>query len=232
MRGSNKVGDLPSLVALAHELKAPLGLIRQLALTRDYYDGAERDQALRRIELAAERSLRLVEALTMTYRSHKLTSEPINLTCLCEEVAHELTPLCSENNQTIELRLPRQPLLAVGHRDLLSSVVFGLCDNALAYGTHEQPIELRASRQQNKARIAVSDRGPGLAKHQLSDITARLGNAPQPTSNRPGSSGLGLYIAKQFAEAMQGELGMRQSERRGQSFYIDIPRSQQLSLIV
>jgi signal transduction histidine kinase len=225
------ISDLPSLVALAHELKAPLGLIRQLALSRDYYDESEQDTVLRRIELAAERSLRLVEALTMTYRTHDLMSEPINLTCLCEEVAHELMPLCNENRQTIELKLPRQPLLAVGNRDLLGSVVFGLCDNALAYGTREQPIELRASRHQNKARIAVSDRGPGLAKKQLSDIAARLGKVPQLTGTRPGSSGLGLYIASQFAEAMQGELGVRQSQNKGQSFYLDIPRSLQLSLI-
>lgn len=228
---SSQVGDLPSLVALAHELKAPLGLIRHLALTRDYYDEAERMAALRRIELAAERSLRLVETLSLTYRSHELDSEPINISCLCEEIAHELTPLCQENDQAIELKLPRQPLLAVGNRHLLSSVIFGLCDNAFSYAETGQPIHLKASRFKNNARITVSDHGPGLSKQQLADIALRLGKAPQAVSNRPGSSGLGLYIASQFAEAMQGEFGVKQSRKGEQSFYIAIPRSSQLSLI-
>ncbi len=228
---SSTIGDLPSLVALSHELKAPLGLIRHLALTRDYYTDEQRAAAFRRIELAAERALRLVETLTLSHRSHGLDSEPINLTCLCEEVAHELSPLAQETNQTIELKLPRQPLLAVGNRQLLSSVVFGLCDNAFSYGAPDQPIQLHASRHQQNVRVAVSDHGPGLSEKQLGDLAARLGSSPQPVSNRPGSSGLGLYIASQFAEAMQGEFGVKQSRAGLQSFYIELPRSRQLSLI-
>jgi len=225
------VGQMPSLVALAHELKAPLGLIRHLALCRDYYDQAEQTAALRRIELASERALRLVEALGLSYRLQDLTSEPINLNCLCLDIAHELTPLCVESDQKIELKLPRQPLLGLGNRDLLSSVVFGLCDNAFSYGSAGQPIKLHVSRHSQNARVAVYDHGPGVVKSQLKSLRQRLGKAPQPLSNRPGSSGLGLYIAGQFAEAMQGELGVRQSLKSGQSFYIDIPRSTQLSLI-
>lgn len=227
----SSIGDLPSLVALAHELKAPLGLIRHLALSRSYYNEEESNKAMRRIELAAERSLRLVEALSMTNRTLELDSEPINLSCLCEEIAHELVPLCHENQQTIELILPRQPLLAVGNRQLLSSVIFGLCDNAFSYASQNQPIQLKTSRQKNNARVAVTDNGPGVGKKQLADISTRVGRAPQVVSNRPGSSGLGLYIAGQFAEAMQGTFGTRQSRGGEQSFYIDLPRSRQLSLI-
>lgn len=230
MKASN-IGDVPSLVALAHELKAPLGLIRHLALTRDYYNEEQRLTALRRIELAAERGLRLVETLALNHRSQEMDSEPINLTCLCEEVAHELAPLSRESNQAIELKLPRQPILAVGNRQLLSSVVFGLCDNAFSYGTPDSPIQLRASSCRYNARVAVSDQGPGLNKKQLGDIAARLGKAPQAISNRPGSSGLGLYIASQFAEAMQGTFGVKRTGSGTQSFYIELPRSRQLSLI-
>ena len=228
----SSIGDLPSLVALAHELKAPLGLIRHLALSRSYYNEEESNKAMRRIELAAERSLRLVEALSMTNRTLELDSEPINLSCLCEEIAHELMPLCHENNQTIELILPRQSLLAVGNRQLLSSVIFGLCDNAFSYASQNQPIQLKTSRQKNNARVMVTYNGTWLGKKQLADISTRIGRAaPQVVSNRPGSSGLGLYIAGQFAEAMQGTFGTRQSRGGEQSFYIDLPRSRQLSLI-
>lgn len=228
---SSKIGDLPSLVALAHELKAPLGLIRHLALARDYYSELERETALRRIKLTAERSLRLVETLAMTYNTHELDSEPINLSCLCEEISHELQPLAHESNREIVLKLPRQPLLAVGNRQLLGSVLFGLCDNAFSYAETGQPILIQTTKRKNNVRVAVSDNGPGISKTRLDDIAARLGKTPQAVSNRPGSSGLGLYIASQFAEAMQGQFGVKQSRAGIQSFYIDIPRSRQLSLV-
>ncbi len=224
-------GDLPSLVALSHELKAPLGLIRQLALSRYYYSSEEAYQkALRRIELTAERSLRLIEGLTRMYRAEELESEPIHLGRLCEEVAHELEPLSREVGQSIQLHIPRQPVLAVGNRNLLSSVVYGLCDNAFHYADSEQPVTLKVQRYQQKARLSVIDQGPELSKKELQEMKAKLGVAPQALSMRPGGSGLGLYIAGQFSEAMQARLGVGRA-LNGHRFFIDLPESHQLSLL-
>ncbi len=234
MRGDNQemiTGELPSLVALGHELKAPLSLIRQLSVARGYYDEAQYEIALRRIELTAEKSLRLVEALTRTYRTSELESEPIHVVRLCEEIAHELVPFCKENGQSMQLELPTKPLLLVGNRELVSSVIFGLCDNALYYGNTKNPVTLKAAYSGENVRVSVRDDGPSIKKQDLQILRAKLGHAPQALSNRPGSSGLGLYIAGQFAEAMNGKLGMTRHRKKGQSFFLDLPRSSQLSLL-
>lgn len=235
MRGDNTtnalLGDLPSLVALSHELKAPLGLIRQLALSRQYYDGEEAyHKALRRIELTAERSLRLIESLTRVYRADELESEPIHLGRLCEEVAHELVPLSREVGQPLQLHIPRQPVLAVGNRDLLGSVIYGLCDNAFHYASSEKPVSLKVQRYKGKARLSVIDKGPELSRKELREMKTKLGVAPQALSMRPGSSGLGLYIAGQFSEAMKAELGVGRA-LGGHRFSIDLPESRQLSFL-
>lgn len=223
-------GNLPSLLALSHELKAPLALIRQHALMRHYYkDQATYDKALRRIELAAERSLRLVEGLTRTYRVSEFDSEPIHLGRLCEDIAHQIQPLYTEAQQTIQLDIPRQPVLAVGNRDLLSSIVYGLCDNAFHYAS-DQPVLLKVAKRGDTARLSVIDHGPGMTKKEQRAVIEKVGKSPQSMSMRPGSSGLGLYIAGRFAEAMDGVLGVSQL-RQGQSFFVELPRSRQLSLL-
>lgn len=233
MRGEieHEIGQLPSLVALSHELKAPLALMRQIALASKYYSDAERTVAFDRIQLTAERSLRLTEALTRSYRADELESEPVNLARLCDEIAHELAPLCRELNQKIDIHVPRQPVLAVGNRELLSSVIFGLCDNALNYGSCDTPVELKVSRSGTDAKVSVSDNGPSLLKSEVRKIKSRLGKAPQSIGQRSNSSGLGLYIAGQFAQAMGGQLGMVRPRKGGQTFYINLPQSTQLSLV-
>ena len=53
---------------------------------------------------------------------------------------------------------------------------------------------------------------------------------PTEISMRPGSSGMGLYIAGKFANYMGCKLGLIR-HRDGTSFYIDLPVSEQLSLV-
>lgn len=226
-----EIGQLPALVALSHELKAPLALMRQIALASEYYTEEEQRTAFERIRLTAERSLRLTEALTRSYRADELESEPVNLGRLCDEIAHELAPLCRELGQDIVVNAPRQSVLAVGNRELMSSVVFGLCDNALNYGNAEKPIELTVNRSAEIAKISVTDYGPSLLRSEVRKLRSRLGKAPQPINKRPNSSGLGLYIAGQFAGAMGGELGMTRHRAGGQTFYIHLPQSLQMSLV-
>jgi signal transduction histidine kinase len=233
MRGdTRRVPDetLTTVLALAHELKAPLSVIRQMSLAQEYYDDAARDQAFRRIELISSRSLRLIETLTRSGNLAEFETESINLNRLCEEIAHEFAPLARELNTSIDLSLPKKPIMAVGNRDILRSVVVGLCDNALTHAGAAMPIELCVSRQQDVVQLAVKDCGPVIEKSHLATLKQRLGHAPQALSQRPQSSGLGLYIAGKFAEAMQGKIGMTEHRGGGYSFYITVPHSRQLGL--
>ncbi len=233
MRGDTKrVPDetLTTVLALAHELKTPLSVIRQMSLAQEYYDDTAREQAFRRIELISSRSLRLIETLTRSGNLADFETESINLNRLCEEVAQEFAPLAKELSTSIVLELPKKPVIAVGNRDILRSVAVGLCDNALTYAATDAPIELRVTRRHDEAQLAVKDHGPAIEKAHLARLKQRLGNLPQPAAQRPQSSGLGLYIAGKFAEAMQGNLGMIEHRSGGYSFYITVPHSRQLGL--
>ncbi len=228
--------QLPFMVAAAHELKAPLALIRQLSLSlEEGVDGVDNQrQMLRQILLTSERGLRLTSDLTRTTRLEDSLFElgPINARQLCEEVAHELTPLYKACNRELRVAAGKRQLLAVANRDLLRRILINFSDNALHYADARTPVLIQAAGflEGEKIRVGVRDYGPAVPSDIWRRVKYHLGVSPQAIKNRPASSGLGLYISGQFAEAMQGSIGATR-HRDGATFYVDLLASQQLKLL-
>lgn len=217
--------DVPGLLAAAHELKSPLVLIRQLT----FQIGEE--QAATRIRLTAERSLQLVESLTRAARLQDslFECEPVYVSRMLEEVAHELMPLSSALGQTIQVHSVKSKPVALANHTLLRTILLGLCDNALTHNDIAKPIVLRAVRSGEDIITSVRDYGPSTSK--LSHIRQHIGKHPLPMDGRPRSSGLGLMLAEQFAMHMDGGLQLQRHHEGGVTFSLSLPASQQLSLL-
>lgn len=231
------LGSPAAFMAAAHELKAPLALVRQLSLTIEQEGDlteSERARMIHQITLTSERALRLTGDLTRSTRNPTLfPCEPINSQQLCEEVAHELTPLFKAHGKTIRVATRKQPPLLVGNRDLLRRILLNFTDNALHYASEDQAVELRtvARPSAGTVRVGVRDFGPAVPMNTWKVLADRLASqAPQPIHARPQSSGLGLAIASQFAQMMQSEIGASR-HHDGATFYVDMPMSRQLSLL-
>lgn len=234
--GELQTDGLPFTVAAAHELKAPLALIRQLSLSLEQgrWNEAEQRRMLRHITLTSEGALRLTADLTRATRLEDSLFEltPINPRELCEEVAHELTPLFRAKNRELRVSADRRPLLAVANRDLLRRIIINFSDNALQYADTTTPVTLRATSATcgERVKISVRDYGPAVPTDVWKTVKRHLGRAPQTLQNRPGSSGLGLYLAGQFADAMNGRIGATR-HRDGATFYVELLSSRQLRLL-
>jgi signal transduction histidine kinase len=231
------LGDgLPSLIAAAHELKSPLALVRQLSLMIEAGDVTSDEQArmLRQISLTSERALRLTSDLTRSVRldGAMFELEPINPQELCRDIVHELRPLFVAHGRDVRLAARKHPLLLVANRDLLRRIIMNFSDNALHYGSSDGVVEIqiRALQSGSIIRVGVRDYGPALSSDMWRSLKSKLSQSPQSVHARPQSSGLGLYIASQFAEAMQGTIGVTR-HRDGATFYVEITASRQLSLL-
>jgi len=228
--------DLSFAITAAHELKSPLALVRQLslALESDELTSGERERIVHQILLTSERGLRLTTDLSRASRLEEsmFTLEPVNPQQLCEEVAHELTPLYVARGKEIRVSSRYRPVLAVANRDLLRRIMLNFGDNALHYASSDAPVELRANTRNrgDKIRIGVRDYGPAVPIDIWKRLRGALGTDVQPLHDRPQSSGLGLYVAGQFANAMHGCIGATR-HRDGATFYVDIDASTQMSLL-
>ena len=221
-------------LAAAHELKAPLALVRQLSLaleTGDYTD-TERAVLQQRITLTAERALRLTTDLTRAERLDDglFEIEPLNPIVLCEEVADELSPLYAAHNRTIGVKPHRRQLLGLANRELLRCILLNFTDNALHY-SRDAPVYISAQQRQRGTviRLGVRDYGPAVPANVWRRLMQNLGR-PQPLHNRPASSGLGMVVAHEFAAAMGASIGAVR-HRDGATFYVDIMTSAQLRLL-
>lgn len=240
-----KINDTPvqlqALAAAAHELKTPLTVIAHIAAATEtdlvHLTPIEQYRALRRIRLSAERSLRLVQGLTLGQRLSvdDLTAfglEPLNALQLCEEAIDELQPFAQAQFQRLELHCTsrsRVPLV-VGNRQLVHSILLNLLDNAIRHNPPEASVRMNVQRHHGIVRLQVHDAGPGVTRKEWQRLAASVGNQLQPLGARPGSSGLGLYIAGQMAQALGGRLYLGRKPT-GVCFCLDLLPSHQLSLL-
>ena len=103
---SEVFGANSSAMIVAHELKGPLSLSRQLALSLDYEETLEGAREVgRQIVATSERALRQVEDLTRIARLEDamFEMEPVNPRIVCDEVVSELWRLFRFNRR--ELRI-------------------------------------------------------------------------------------------------------------------------------
>jgi signal transduction histidine kinase len=79
---------------------------------------------------------------------------------------------------------------------------------------------LRAENEDGRARLVVADQGEGLSPEQQArafEKFERLGRSGD------GGSGLGLYISRRLARAMNGELSVESAPGQGARFTLDLP---------
>lgn len=228
--------DVPMLVTAAHELKSPLALVRQLSLSLEAGDCTPEEIATlaRQITLTTERALRLTTSLTKTARldDSLFDLEPLNPMSVCDEVVRELTPLYRAKGRTIEVAPRTKPLLGLANRELLRRILVNFVDNALHYSGSDDPVIITASSRDSgqKIRVGVRDHGPAIPPKVWNKLGETIGTDAQSLHARPESSGLGIYISRQFAEAMQADVGALR-HRDGATFYVDIGVSTQLRLL-
>lgn len=226
---------MPSVLAAAHELKSPLVLMRQLSYQLEAAGDLSAEQRIvqERLRLTSERALRLVENITRASRLEDamFALEPLQAHSVWHDVAREVDPLARQMRQDIKLSVPKKPLLVVANRELLPAVLMGLCDNALSHNPLGASVRLSVRQHKEAVVFSVRDNGPKIETKAFRELENRLGKSPQPLGSRPGSSGLGLWIAGCFADAMSSTLSVTRHRGGGMTFSLHVPLSGQLSLL-
>ena len=106
----------------------------------------------------------------------------------------------------------------------LNQVLSNLVVNALRHTPAGGTITLTANRQDNFARITVTDTGEGIAAEDLPFLFDRFWRGDRARTHSTGvGSGLGLAIARQLVQAHGGQITVQSEVGRGTTFTIDLP---------
>ncbi len=112
-----------------------------------------------------------------------------------------------------------------GDRERLRQVLSNLIENGVKYSPAGETVEISASAENGAVRVAVRDRGPGVAPEQQQVIFEKFGRATVAGSAAKPGTGLGLFIARSIAEAHGGSLHVDSAAGEGATFTLILPTS-------
>ena len=193
------------LAAVSHDLRTPLASIKASvsSLRQTDVSWSEEDEAdlLATIEQNADRLDALIGNLLDMSRLHTGSLQPFLRPTAVDEVA----PLAVgglDDSLRLELAVPDGFPLVLADPGLLERVLANLFSNALRYSPAGRPPELHASLSGGTVCLEVVDHGPGVPDAQKERIFEPFERA----GDRHPGVGLGLTVAKGFAEAMGGRV--------------------------
>ena len=214
----------------SHELRTPLAAVIGYAETLGDEsaptDPETRNRFVGIIDREARRMLSLVEDLmTLSHveaEKHDRPSEAIDLAQLAARVVGEVSTLKGKERVTLADVQPGTMILADPSQ--LEQLLRNLIDNALKYGAEDQPVVVTVERgADGRARLAVTDQGPGIAPEHLPHLTRRFYRTDPGRSRASGGTGLGLAIVKHIVERHGGTLDITSTVGRGTSAAVQLP---------
>lgn len=222
--------EVESILVAAHELKAPLAVLRQLALSLDEMD-MKGEHIRSEMVSVSERAIKQVNDLAKIRRldDSLFSMEPVAIREVCQAASRELDYLFKYNRRELFVSFRNRERLVTANRDLLYSVVYNFLLNAMHYSGEGTKAELIVKDSYDKVRVLIRDYGPALPMDVYREMKRGWIEKPTSIAMRPGSSGLGLFIASRFSRYMNAEMGaIRHSD--GTSFYVELPVSRQARL--
>ncbi len=215
----------------SHELRTPLASIIGYAETLVEEDGkgdaATRERFLGTILRESRRLKGLVDDLMSLSRieaeKHEQPAETIDLKPLVERSARDAASADRVGHLDLDLV---DGLTVRGDQQQLEQLVRNLVDNALKYGTSDQPVRVTLERgQADNARLTVADSGEGIASEHLPHLTRRFYRTDPGRSRASGGTGLGLAIVKHIVERHRGRLDIESKVGQGTRVTVRIPLS-------
>lgn len=111
--------------------------------------------------------------------------------------------------------------------DRIRQAISNLLGNAIQHGSADFPVTLSLRGETSNVFIDVHNGGEPIPPGELPKIfdpLIRGSSAEHPTKNRPGSIGMGLYIAREVAKSHGGRIDVTSTAAEGTLFTIDLPR--------
>lgn len=209
----------------SHELRSPLANLRstiEVALRHPRSPG-DYEETLRVALGEIERLGRLVQGLLSLSRAEAgrlvLQRRAVDLAELATRAiaAHA----ARADGRQVLLRLETPSAVCIdGDADRLREVVDNLLDNALRVAPAGSAVRVAVKRDGDCSVLEVEDSGPGLGEEEQARVFEPFARGSAPSGD---GAGLGLAIARRFAEAHGGRLRVRSSPGAGATFRLELP---------
>jgi hypothetical protein len=217
------------LAILSHDLRNPLNSIAMSAALLPQLPNSNADSTQTASQISTNVSLmaRMIGDLLDYTRTRLGAGMPVqpaamDLSALCREVFAEYRTGFPDRDIRFESAVD---LTGDWDADRLRQMISNLMGNAVQHG--EDPIDLKLTGEASDVVLVVHNGGPPISPGELPKIfepLVRGSSAGRPKANRPGSIGLGLYIAREIAQSHGGTIDVTSTQEAGTTFTVHLPR--------
>ncbi len=162
----------------------------------------------------------LVDLQAVERPDFALAPEPIDLADVARRAAGLLTVRASNAEVTIVRPAMDARVPALGDFRRVLQILVNLVGNAVRYSPAGSHVTVSVERSETQAIVVVADQGKGVAPEDQIRIFEKF---ERVDPSEAGGNGLGLYIARRLARAMQGDLTIESAPGEGARFILTLP---------
>ena len=216
---------------VSHELKTPLQTISGYAELLANGMVADKDKTAfsEKIYAEAQRMIRLIEDIiklsNLDEGAVELTRETVDLYVTAENTVRSLLPAAKKANVTLSLNGENAEIYGIPQ--LLTAVVYNLCDNAIKYNKDGGTVFVNVKNNAENIILSVRDTGIGIPKEQQERIFERFYRVDKSHSKEVGGTGLGLSIVKHAAKLHDAKITLESEVGKGTEITVIFPKKQQ-----
>jgi signal transduction histidine kinase len=209
------------IAGLSHEMRTSIAVLKGTAEMWDDDDTASPDELP--LHDLMGRHVRHLDWLIGQFLDYarleadempRVSLEPFDVGELVDEAAAMV-----RDRARVERAGTTEPLTAVADRDRSFQILLELLHNAVRYAGTKQPIEVAVTSGADGAvRITVADRGSGIDPQDVDRVFEKFFRGADSDG-----TGIGLYLARTFAEAQGGALEVESVRGEGSRFTLVLP---------
>jgi PAS domain S-box-containing protein len=216
---------------VSHELRTPLTSIRgALGLILGAMAQGLPEKMRRLVEIAHSNAERLILLINDLLDIDKFASGQMRFDLRDKALAPITAKAIQANEAYAEKFKARIQLAPIDPRlgirideDRYIQVLSNLLSNAAKFSPAGGTIVVTCELRSHRVRICIADEGPGIPVEFRSRIFGKFCQADSSAARRVGGTGLGLHIARQMVEQMNGSIGFDTEIGRGTTFWIEFP---------
>ncbi len=223
----------------SHEMRTPVASIEGylgLALNPNtaQIDDKARDFIMKAHESAQHLGHLFQDLLDVSKADdRRLTNTPkvTDMTSFTEEIVQSLTPKAVEKGLNLVFKPnPKdgnQHVAPVYHvnldNDHIREILDNLVENAIKY-TLKGLVTVDVNGTEDSVVVSIQDSGIGIPAEDIPHLFQKFYRVNNEETNQIGGTGLGLYLCRKLAEAMNGRIWAESVYRQGSTFYVELPR--------
>jgi len=216
---------------VSHELRTPLTSIRMFVETLQLKRVSSPDEVdaclavlNRETERLAQRIERLLDWGRMESGKRVYERRPERVEDIVTAALEAFDASHVGRRETVQVDLAPNLPIVEADRAAMVDALLNLLSNAYKYSRERGNIRIEARADDKFVRIAVADRGIGIARREHRRIFDKFYRANELLSSDVEGSGLGLAIVRHVVQAHGGRVELESELGRGSKFTVLLPR--------